>query len=287
MMSLEEAFSHHALPLREQRLLMQSLTGDSMTTLIGFPERLITPEALTHFQALCQRRLNGEPIAYLTGQREFYGLSFAVDPRVLIPRPETEGLVDWALELGPERESWQVLELGAGSGAIAITLKHLRPQWHITATDRSEEALHVARQNATTLAINPIAWLAGNWYEALSAPQPFDLIIANPPYIDPQSPYLTQGDLRFEPRDALSADLQGMADLIHLIKQAPHHLTIGGALLLEHGHDQGEICREWLRRSGFSGISTRQDLASLDRLTGGTWHNAPPSGPTLANQVPQ
>lgn len=277
MISLEEAFSHHALPLREQRLLMQSLTGDSMTTLIGFPERLITPAAWTRFQELCQRRVNGEPIAYLTGQREFYGLSFAVDPRVLIPRPETEGLVDWALALGPEHEPWHVLELGTGSGAIAITLKHLRPQWLITATDRSEDALHVARHNAKTLAINPIAWLSGNWFDALHAPQSFDLILANPPYIDPQSPYLTQGDLRFEPRDALSADLQGLADLIHLIKQAPHHVTVGSTLLLEHGHDQGEICRELLSRSGFSDISTRQDLAGLDRLTGGTWHNSSPS----------
>jgi protein-(glutamine-N5) methyltransferase, release factor-specific len=271
MTSLADAFSLYPLPLREQRLLMQSITGDSMTTLVGFTERPVDPTALNHFQQLCQRRLDGEPIAYLTGYREFYGLSFAVDPRVLIPRPETEGLVDWALTLGPAQGPWRVLELGTGSGAIAITLKHQRPAWQITATDRSVDALALARHNATRLVDDRLIWHSGSWFSALTEETPpFDLIIANPPYIDPLSPYLHQGDLRFEPMTALVADHHGMADLQHLIQQAPAHLVRGGHLLLEHGHDQGQSCHTAMSQAGFT-ATTRQDLAGLDRLTGGVF----------------
>lgn len=268
MVSFGQALQVYPLPLTEQRLLLQHVTGLSLGILIGFPEREVSSAVLDQFHRLCHRRLNGEPIAYLIGSREFYSLCFAVDHRALIPRPETEGLVDWALELGPACGPWRVLELGSGTGAIAITLKHQRPDWHISATDRSADALDLARHNAERLNAGPIDWYQGDWFEAIKTPAKFDLIVSNPPYVAPDSLYLQQGDLRFEPYQALVAMDHGMADLTHIITHTARFLTTSGHLLLEHGYDQGEACRRQLRQAGFHG-ETRHDLAGIERLSGG------------------
>ena len=272
MTSIADLLAIHPLPRSEQRLLLQAATGFTLTTLIGFPERHVEDAAVQLFHALCTRRLQGEPVAYLTGEREFYGLTFQVDARLLIPRPETEGLVDWALELGPRHGPWRVLELGTGSGALAVTLKHLRPDWHISATDQSEAMLALARHNAENLQAMDIDWFHGHWFDPLQGCAPFDLILSNPPYVEPDSPWLLQGDLRFEPRHALVAARHGMADLEHLIARAPDFVAPGGHLLLEHGHAQGAACRQRLAEAGFEATTTRRDLGGLERLSGGQWH---------------
>jgi release factor glutamine methyltransferase len=213
---------------------------------------------------LTRRRAAGTPLAYLTGQREFYGLTLQVDARVLDPRADTETLVDWALEhLLPQGS---VIDLGTGSGAIALALKHQRPRARVEAMDASPEALAVARTNAQRLALD-VSFHLGNWLDNLK--QKFDLIVSNPPYIAEGDPHLDQ--LGHEPQQALSSGPDGLDAIRTIISQAPAHLQPGGWLLLEHGYDQAERVRALLTQAGFVQVQSRHDLAGIERCSGGQW----------------
>jgi release factor glutamine methyltransferase len=214
---------------------------------------------------LLARRASGEPLAYLVGEKEFHGLSLHVSPAVLIPRPDTETLVDWALELLPAPQAAKVLDMGTGSGAIALALKHRRPHARLTALDASAEALAVARGNAHRLQLD-IRCLLSDWWEGVAG-QRFDMIVSNPPYIAGGDPHLAA--LQHEPELALTPGGDGLDALRRIVAGAPQHLSTGGWLLLEHGHDQAEAVTAMLREQRFTQITTRHDLAGLARCTGG------------------
>ena len=218
------------------------------------------------FQVYCQRRNQGEPIAYIIGKKAFYHHDFIVSPDVLIPRPETEMLVEKVLTHFAERKSLQLADLGTGSGVIALSIAAQQPNWRVIATDQSEAALQCARANAKQLGITNVSFVQGGWCEALPR-MLFDVIVANPPYINDCDVHLQQGDVRFEPRSALVADEQGLADIKMIVQQAKCFLQPGGMLLLEHGYDQGRAVRELLQKAGYNGPLTLPDLAGLDRMT--------------------
>ena len=216
----------------------------------------------------CKRvryRAEGEPAAYLLGEKEFFGLSLRVTPDTLIPRPDTETLVHWALEHLPTDQPRRVLDLGTGSGAIALALAHERPQADVTAVDASAGALQVALDNATALGLR-LRGRLGSWFAPVAGER-FDLIVSNPPYIAEGDPHMTA--LRFEPESALTAGPDGLDDLRHIIEQAPRHLVPGGWLLLEHGFDQANAVMQLLQNRGFTEVSTRFDLGPQARCTGG------------------
>ena len=231
---------------------------------------------LMHFELLVFSRKLGTPVAYLTGKREFYSRDFTVTPDVLIPRPETEVLVDQALARLSEASApkpARILDLGTGSGAIAITLA-LQARAHVTAADRSEATLSVARDNAARLGAS-VDFIQSDWYAALAGKK-FDLIVSNPPYVVAGDPHLSQGDLRFEPQMALSdASRDGLSSIRAVIAGAPGHLNSGGSLLFEHGYDQAEACRELLLKCGFQGLVSVPDLAGILRVAGGIWQRKP------------
>lgn len=217
------------------------------------------------FTTLCRRRLDGEPVAYLVGEKEFFGLRLAVDARVLVPRPDTETLVDWALALFDERPI-RAMDLGTGSGAIALSLKRARSAWTVHAVDASEPALAVARCNALQLGLD-VQFHAGHWLGDVEGR--FELIVSNPPYIAEGDGHLTA--LRHEPQSALVSGPDGLADLRQIIGQAPARLARGGWLLLEHGHDQAQAVTQLLEANGFSQVQSRLDLSGTARCTGGRW----------------
>lgn len=223
------------------------------------------------FQADVERRAAGEPVAYIVGQREFHGLMLKVTPAVLVPRPETELLVDWGLQhlasMEPTDAPPAAVDLGTGSGAIALAVKFRRRDVRMLATDRSAAALDVARTNAGSHGLE-IEFAQGDWWSAAPG-KTFDLVLANPPYIDAEDPHLQH--LRHEPIDALSPGKDGLTALSELVQHAPPHLNQGAALLVEHGHDQASAVQDLFARSGFHAISTRTDLAGLPRCTGGRW----------------
>ena len=275
--TLDDLIRHSQLPRAEARRLLASLTGQPLTWFMAHGDDPADPDIAARFQALAERRRAGEPLAYLLGQQEFYGRPFAVSPAVLIPRADTETLVETALEqlalLRQQRRAvpLSLLELGTGSGIIAITLALEAPDTEVHAVERSPEALAVAQQNANTLGAHRIHWHAGSWWQALACPRRFDLIVSNPPYIAAHDHHLQQGDLRFEPPQALAAGLDGLDDLRILIGGAPAHLTPGGWLLLEHGYDQEAPVQALLRDAGFADVFTRRDLAGQPRVSGGRW----------------
>ncbi len=217
---------------------------------------------------LLRRRLAGEPIAYITGFKEFFGLNLQVDARVLDPRPDTEVLVEWALALLPSNLSQRVLDLGTGSGAVALALQHERPACAVTAVDASADALAVARANATRLQL-PVQCVQSHWMDTV--PGTFELIVSNPPYVADDDPHLAA--LTHEPLNALTSGTDGLDDIRQIIAQAPHHLTPGGWLLLEHGWDQALPVQALLHKAGFTNVQSRKDLAGMDRCTGGQWHS--------------
>ena len=219
------------------------------------------------FAALLERRLGGIPVAYLTGVREFYGRPFRVSPDVLIPRPETELLVEQALSHLPAGEPLRVLDLGAGSGCVAVTIALERPYARVTAVDRSPAALTIAGDNARALHAQ-VRFLQSDWFAALAGER-FDLIVGNPPYVAAADPHLGRGDVRFEPLAALAAGPDGFDDLRRIIADAPAHLVPGGWLWLEHGFEQGDLARRLLDDAGFVAVQTRQDAAGLPRISGG------------------
>jgi release factor glutamine methyltransferase len=220
---------------------------------------------VTQFNELLQRRLKGEPVAYLVGSRGFWSLELKINHHTLIPRPETELLVEAALEKIPPHESLKILDLGTGSGAIALAIKKERPLCAVTAVDASVGALQIAKENATALKLG-IEFLHSDWFSALSE-RCFDVVLANPPYIAADDPHLQQGDLRFEPVSALASAAQGLQDIQRISAAAPAWLSVGGWLMLEHGYDQGEAVRKILLQNNFSEITTRRDLSGHERVT--------------------
>lgn len=228
-------------------------------------------DVLARYRQLVERRLAGEPLAYIVGSKEFYGLPLMVDPRVLVPRPDTETLVDWTLELYPDSAApaRRLLDLGTGSGAIALAIKHMRPSWTIDAVDASAVALSVAAANADRLQL-PVTLLHGRWFSPVRAR--YDCIVSNPPYVAEADPHLSA--LVHEPISALTSGPDGLRDIRHIVAGAPAHLLSGGHLLLEHGHDQGPAVLALLAAAGFQTLAARHDLAGHWRCTAGRWRGA-------------
>ena len=262
------------LPASEARLLLGHVLGRQAAWLIAHDDELLDEDALLNFASLAARRAGGEPVAYLIGYREFFGRQFAVSPAVLIPRPETELLVEVALARvmrsgisGDGTGDPAILDLGTGSGCVAITLALEMPQAKVSAVDRSEAALAVARRNAERHCAS-LRLLQSDWFAALAGER-FDLIVANPPYIAASDPHLAEGDLRHEPPAALSSGSEGLEAIRHIITAAPAHLAPGGQLWLEHGHDQAGAVRELLAVAGLVGIEQLRDIAGIVRVSGG------------------
>lgn len=245
-------------PRLDVELLLGHVLGKTRAHLYTWPEQKLTEDQVKAFNELLTRRLGGEPIAYLTGTQEFWSLSLEVNASTLIPRPETELLVEIALELIGLADA-RVLDLGTGTGAIALALAKERPGWEVIATDTVPEALALAQRNRRRHGLNNVLVLESNWFQGLP-PQRFDLIVSNPPYIDPDDPHLQQGDVRFEPRSALVAANRGSAALEAIVSTAPAYLASGGWLLLEHGFAQAETIKVLLQGAGFVDIASRRDI---------------------------
>lgn len=259
-MTVAEALSSSGIDPREARLLLASAAGFSEAAIVAFPERELSPEALDCFANHASRRRAGEPIGYIRGRQEFYGLELAVNPAVLIPRPETELLVEVALQ----REFSSVVELGTGCGAIALALKKHRPQARIVAVDSSAAALAVAKRNAVKHNLD-VEWVHGRWYESLGAER-FELIVSNPPYVAAGDPHLAA--LRYEPAGALVGGADGLDAIREIARGARGHLAPGGWLLLEHGIGQDGAVRELLAAAGLEDAATWPDLAGIARVSG-------------------
>ena len=249
----------------DAEVLLASLLEKNRSHLHAWPEKILPQETCTRFHQLVKRRVCGEPVAYLTGQREFWSLPLAVSTDTLIPRPETETLVTLALEKIPADRCLHIADLGTGSGAIALAIAHERPHCRIVATDMSAKALEIAAGNASRLGITNISFSQGNWCDPLPH-EPFDLILSNPPYIEEQDMHLEQGDVRFEPRGALAAGQDGMDDLSQIIACAHPCLQEGGWLMLEHGYNQADRVKKWLSGHGYRKISSHRDETGLDRV---------------------
>jgi release factor glutamine methyltransferase len=252
----------------DARALLAHVLGHDAAYLIAHGGEALAGDRHRAFEELVVRRAAGEPVAYLTGHREFYGLDFRVTPAVLIPRPETELLVELVLERLPPGAPARVLDLGTGSGCVAVCVARERPQARVVAVDMSRAALELAQENAATYGVLNIEFRLSNWFSRL-ADETFTVIAANPPYVAVGDPHLAQGDLPHEPAQALVAGADGLACLRAIADAAPAHLTSGGWLLLEHGHDQASQCREFLSHAGFTEVLSRPDLAGIERVTGG------------------
>lgn len=276
---LNQGTQQARLPRLEARILLACVTGKSQEWLVAHGLDEVEGPGIDQFMALARRRAGGEPIAYLAGEREFFGRRFRVTPAVLIPRPDTEVLAATALDLISGQPAPRLLDLGTGSGILAITLALERADAEIIASDVSSDALEVARQNATDLGAGRIVFKLGDWWQALDGVAPgFQLIVSNPPYIAAGDPHLVQGDLRFEPQQALSAGPVGDADLRRIITQAPAWLGPGGWLALEHGLEQGAHCRHLMQAEGFQEVRTLRDLEHRERVTVGRSALAVPAG---------
>ena len=249
----------------DAELLLAAALGKSRSYLHTWPEKIVSSEDALTFAGYLQRRRGGEPVAYILGQQGFWKLDLEVAPHTLIPRPDTELLVETALELSPATPT-QVLDLGTGSGAIALALASERPAWTVTAVDRVLEAVALAERNRQRLHLNNVTVLNSHWFSALQG-HTYDLIISNPPYIADNDPHLVAGDVRFEPASALVAGRDGLDDLRHIIKLAPQHLNAAGWLLLEHGYDQAGAVRDLLLGEGFDNVHSRIDLGGHERIT--------------------
>lgn len=252
---------------RDAEILLAHAWRRTRTQLLVEPADPVPEAVQARFEGLITRRSEGVPVAYLLGRREFWGLPFEVGPAVLVPRPETELLVERALA-NVRAEQAQVADLGTGSGAIAIALAHERPRWKIVATDVSVDALAIARRNGDALVDGRVEWRQGDWYEALS-PRRFDALLSNPPYIAADDPALQADGLRHEPRGALTPGGDGMQALAAIVEGAPDHLLPGGWLALEHGTTQAEAVRHLLVARGFTSVTSHRDLAGHERVTEG------------------
>jgi release factor glutamine methyltransferase len=266
--TVAEALAGCGLEPSEARMLLSQASGLSRAAIAAHPERELPDAAVEGFSAMAARRRSGEPVAYLLGEREFYNLMLAVTPAVLIPRPETELLVDFAREYLPRDGT--LLDLGTGSGAIALAVKHERPDARVTAVDKSAPALEVARANAVRHRLD-VEFLQGSWFGPLRARR-FDVVVSNPPYVSEGDAHLAQGDVRFEPRSALVGGAEGMDDLRSIASEATSHLTRGGWVAIEHGAGQDDAVRKLLQAAGLEAVASRPDLAGIARITTGKYN---------------
>ncbi len=252
----------------EAELLLGHALGVDRAWLIAHRDDAVAPALAGQVRCCVSRRVAGEPVAYIIGRRGFHAIDLALTPDVLIPRPETELLVELALQRIPQGAKVDIADLGAGSGAIALAIAQARPQAHVLATDASAVALDVARGNAQRLGLGKVEFVQGDWCAALGARR-FELIVSNPPYIAQGDAHLQCGDLRFEPRMALASGPDGLDAIRAIVRDAPDHLNAGGWLLLEHGFDQGAAVRALLQQSGFVEVFTTPDLEGRERVSGG------------------
>ena len=317
VLTLAQYFKQSGLPLSEARMLVAELLQVSRAWMITHDDYVLSQEQFTQLQLLAQRRIDGEPMAYILGEREFMGLAFATNPAVLIPRPDTELLVETALAylaehelvrsvvrknkpheghvldkagayeqnevdlqveqsiesaeaytLAPNTATLSVLDMGTGSGAIALSIAHYQPRAQVLASDYSADALALAQHNAQNLQLKNVDFVLSDWFKAIPAQQ-FDLIVSNPPYIHKDDEHLQQGDLRYEPQQALTDFADGLSAIRQIIAGAPAYLKPGAPLWIEHGWDQAEAVRELLEKGGFVQVESRQDLAGIERISGG------------------
>lgn len=263
----------------EAELLLLHALGRDRAWLFAHGSDPVDPAVHDTYAALLARRASGEPIAYITGRRGFWTLDLRVSPATLIPRAETERLVELALERLAADAPTRIADLGTGSGAIALAIASERPLAQVVATDASAAALEIAQANAREHGLGQVRFVHGDWFAPLAGER-FDLIASNPPYIEAGDAHLTRGDLRFEPASALASGADGLADIRRIVAQAPAHLRPGGWLLLEHGFDQGDAVRALLREAGFDEARTEQDLEHRDRVSLGRWRGEPRQGLT-------
>ena len=294
---LAEARAHSEAAAADAPLLLAHLLDKPVTWIYAHPEEAVSAPQAERFRQLLARRGAGEPLAYLTGEKDFWSLTLKVTPATLVPRPETELLVEVGLELGdflrpphpsplPKGEEATlpspsgrgaggegitILDLGTGSGAIALAIAHERPRWQVTATDLSAEALAVAKENARKLGLKNLRFLQGRWYDPLPANARFQLILSNPPYVAENDPHLQGDGVRHEPRAALTAGPEGLDELRTIVRGAPAHLDPGGWLAVEHGAEQGQAVQALFQEAGFEKVETRRDLAGNDRVTLGCY----------------
>lgn len=275
LMNIEQAVAQYQRlqpssdsPRLDAELLLCHVLKKSRSFLLAWPEKELSDAQNTDYEQLLQRRLKGEPVAHLVGSQAFWTIDLEVTADTLIPRPETETLVEQALEK-LSHGVYRVADLGTGTGAIALSLASERPGWQVVGCDRVVEAVDLAERNRRQLNIPNASFVLGSWFEPLDGT--FDMIVSNPPYIDPDDPHLQQGDVRFEPLSALIADKQGMADIESIADIARDYLNDGGWLLFEHGYDQGEQARQVLELLGYVDVETIQDLGARDRVTLGCW----------------
>ena len=252
----------------DAELLLAHTLQQSRTWLYTWNDKALSAGQQQMAEQLLQRRLGGEPVAYILGQRDFWSLSLAVAPSTLIPRADTETLIEWALEL-PLPANSRVLDLGTGTGAIALALASEQPSWQVSGVDFQRQAVTLAEENARRNHLERVTFQQSDWFSAVQGR--FDLIVSNPPYIDEADPHLNQGDVRFEPRTALVAGNQGLSDLALIIDRAPDFLQPDGWLLVEHGWQQAETVCELLRQRGFTDVENRRDLGGNPRISGGRW----------------
>ena len=248
----------------DSQVLLAYALNVSRTWLFTWPDKALDGATLTAFNALIEERKSGTPIAYITGYRDFWSLRLKVTPDTLIPRADTELLVETALTLKNVEKPCDVIDLGTGTGAIALSLANECPSWRITATDINPKTLAVAKENATRLEL-AVSFKESAWFDAIN--DRYDLVISNPPYIESDDPHLQQGDLRFEPADALASGKDGLDDIRRLVQQALKHLKKDGYLLLEHGYQQAEAVRSLMAKAGYIDIETHQDIEDRDRVT--------------------
>jgi release factor glutamine methyltransferase len=262
------------IAVADARVLLRAALAASDAQLAAHPERVPAEAERARFLEWVRRRRAGEPIAYLTGSREFYSRAFRVTPAVLIPRPETELLVEVALGQIPTGAPCRLLDLGTGSGCVAIAIAKERPLARVTATDASSAALALARENAAAHRAE-IEFIESDWFAALE-PRRYELIVSNPPYVAEGDPHLGEGDVRFEPRAALAAGMDGLDAIRAIVERAGDYLAPGGMLWFEHGYRQGAPARELLAAHGFAKVMTRRDLAGHERVSGGAFDGTPP-----------
>ncbi|MED5699485.1 peptide chain release factor N(5)-glutamine methyltransferase [Enterobacter ludwigii] len=256
-------------PKRDAEILLEFVTGKARTYLLAFGETQLSAEQEAQLATLLARRKTGEPVAHLVGEREFWSLPLYVSPATLIPRPDTECLVEQALSRLPA-QACRILDLGTGTGAIALALASERPDCEVTAVDVMPDAVALARRNVARLGFPNVTVLQSSWFSALDN-RTFGMIVSNPPYIDEHDPHLTQGDVRFEPLTALVAANEGLADIVHIVTTSRQHLLPGGWLLVEHGWTQGDAVRDVFIAAGYRAVETCRDYGGNDRLTLGQW----------------